>query len=51
VVDYSFEDSVAEIVLNDPGKLNALNETAIAELGAAYERAEADGARAVILRG
>lgn len=51
MIDYSLTDSVAEIVLNDPGKLNALDETAIGALSAAFERAAGDGARAVILRG
>jgi len=50
-VDYSLTDSVAEIVLNEPGKLNALDEAALAELSAAFERAAGEGARAVILRG
>jgi enoyl-CoA hydratase/carnithine racemase len=51
VVDYSIADSVAEIVLNDPGKLNALDEAAIADLSAAFTRAANDDARAVVLRG
>lgn len=51
VVEYSITDSVAEIVLNDPGKLNALDEAAIADLSAAYTRAATEGALAVILRG
>lgn len=51
MVEYSLTNSVAEIVLNDPGKLNALDEAAIAELASAYSRAASDGARAVILRG
>ncbi|MES1212803.1 MAG: enoyl-CoA hydratase/isomerase family protein, partial [Leifsonia sp.] len=51
MIDYSLRDSVAEIVLNDPAKLNALDEAALAELSAAFTRAEADGARAVVLRG
>jgi enoyl-CoA hydratase/carnithine racemase len=50
-VDYSLTDDVAEIVLNDPGKLNALDEAALAALSSAYTRAAADGARAVVLRG
>ncbi|HEY4224807.1 MAG TPA: enoyl-CoA hydratase-related protein [Pseudolysinimonas sp.] len=50
-IDFSITDGVAEIVLDDPGKLNALDEAAIAELGAAYQRAETERARAVILRG
>ena len=51
MVDYSLTDSVAEIVLNDPAKLNALDEAALAGLSAAFTRAADDGARAVILRG
>jgi enoyl-CoA hydratase/carnithine racemase len=51
VIDFSLADGVAEIVLNDPSKLNALDETALAELGAAFERAQEESARAVILRG
>ncbi len=51
MVEYSLSNSVAEIVLNDPGKLNALDESAIAALSDAYSRAASDGARAVILRG
>jgi 2-(1,2-epoxy-1,2-dihydrophenyl)acetyl-CoA isomerase len=50
-VDYSLTDSVAEIVLNDPGKLNAVDEAALAELSASFTRAAHEGARAVILRG
>jgi 2-(1,2-epoxy-1,2-dihydrophenyl)acetyl-CoA isomerase len=44
-------DSVAEIVLDDPGILNALGETAIAELSAAFTEAENAGVRALLLRG
>jgi 2-(1,2-epoxy-1,2-dihydrophenyl)acetyl-CoA isomerase len=51
VVDFSVTDGVAEIVLNDPAKLNALDELALADLGAAFERARAAEVRAVILRG
>lgn len=51
VVDFSVTDGVAEIVLNDPGKLNALDEQALADLGAGFERAEAANVGAVILRG
>jgi enoyl-CoA hydratase/carnithine racemase len=50
-IDYSLTDSVAEIVLNDPAKLNALDEAALADLSAAFTRAAEEGARAVILRG
>jgi 2-(1,2-epoxy-1,2-dihydrophenyl)acetyl-CoA isomerase len=51
VVDFSVVDGVAEIVLNDPSKLNALDEQALADLGAAFEKAQGSGVRAVILRG
>jgi 2-(1,2-epoxy-1,2-dihydrophenyl)acetyl-CoA isomerase len=51
VIDLSVADGVAEIVLNDPSKLNALDEAALAELGVAFDRAEEESARAVILRG
>jgi len=51
VIDFSVSDGVAEIVLNDPSKLNALNEAALADLGAAFDRAENESVRAVILRG
>lgn len=51
MIDYSIADSVAEIVLDDPRKLNALDESGIAELSAAFTRAADDKARAVILRG
>ena len=51
VVDFSVTDGVAEIVLNDPAKLNALDEQALADLGAAFDRAQEADARAVILRG
>src|SRR3954453_8068258 len=51
MIDYSLADDVAEIVLNDPDKLNAVDEAALAALSAAFTRAADDGARAVILRG
>ena len=51
VIDFSVADGVAEIVLNDPSRLNALDEAALADLGAAFDRAEKESARAVILRG
>jgi 2-(1,2-epoxy-1,2-dihydrophenyl)acetyl-CoA isomerase len=51
VIDFSVADGVAEIVLNDPAKLNALDEAALADLGAAFDRAEKESVRAVILRG
>lgn len=51
VIDFSVADGVAEIVLNDPARLNALDEAALADLGAGFDRAEKEAVRAVILRG
>jgi enoyl-CoA hydratase/carnithine racemase len=51
VVDFSLTDGVAEIVLGDPAKLNAVDEQALADIGAAFEQAEAAEVRALILRG
>ena len=44
-------DRIGEIVLNAPGKLNALDEAMVAGLGVAVERAERAGVRALLLRG
>ncbi len=44
-------DGVAEIVLDAPDRLNALNPDDIAELDAAYAAAEKAGVRALVLRG
>lgn len=51
MIELTVEDSVAEIVLNAPGKLNALSLEAVGELDAAYREAAASGARALVLRG
>ncbi|MFJ4038286.1 enoyl-CoA hydratase/isomerase family protein [Microbacterium sp. NPDC090007] len=51
MIDYRCVDDVAEIVLNAPGRRNALGLDDLRALAAAYDRAEADGARAVLLRG
>ena len=51
VVDFSVADGVAEIVLNDPARLNALDAQALADLSSAFDRAEAATVRAVLLRG
>ena len=48
-VDLTITDDVAEIVLNAPDRLNALNPQDIADLSAAYD--EATGVRALVLRG
>lgn len=44
-------DDIAEIVLDAPQKLNALDRDAIAELDAVYRAAEASAPRALLLRG
>jgi enoyl-CoA hydratase/carnithine racemase len=51
MIDLTIEDGVAHVVLNAPEKLNALDEAALGELGAAYGDAEAAGVRALVLRG
>jgi 2-(1,2-epoxy-1,2-dihydrophenyl)acetyl-CoA isomerase len=50
-VDLTIADGVAEIVLNDPGKLNALDENALAALSRAYSDAADAGVKALLLRG
>lgn len=50
-VELTITEGVAEILLNDPGKLNALDEQAIADLSDCYRRAAEAGVRAVLLRG
>ena len=44
-------DDIAEVVLDVPGKLNALDRDALAELADAYRDAEEAGVRALLLRG
>lgn len=51
MIDYDLTDGIARITLNAPERLNALGPDDVEALAAAYERAEADGARALILRG
>lgn len=51
MIDLTISDDVATIVLNAPAKLNALDETALDELDAAYDAAEDAGVRALLLRG
>ncbi|MEF2978856.1 enoyl-CoA hydratase/isomerase family protein [Subtercola sp. YIM 133946] len=50
-VSLTIEGGVAEIALDDPAKLNALDATAIAELSQALTDARAAGVRALLLRG
>lgn len=51
MIDLSVRDGIAEIVLNAPQKLNALDEQALADLGGAYDDAAAAEVRALLLRG
>ena len=51
MIDLTIADDTAHIVLNAPHRLNALDEQAIDDLSDAYDRAEAAGVRALLLRG
>src|SRR5713101_1651366 len=50
-VDLSVEGGLAEIVLNRPDKMNALNDAMVAELNRCLDRAERERARAILIRG
>lgn len=50
-VDLSVEGGVAEIVLNRPDKLNALNDAMVAGLNECLDRAASQTARALLIRG
>jgi enoyl-CoA hydratase/carnithine racemase len=51
MIDLTLDGPVAHIVLDNPGKLNALDEAALRALEVAYAEAEAAGVRALVLRG
>lgn len=51
MIDLSFADDVATVVLNAPARLNSLDERALRDLGRAYDEADAVGVRALVLRG
>lgn len=51
MIDLTIADDVAEITLNAPQKLNALDAAAVDELSSAYARAADAGVRSLVLRG
>jgi enoyl-CoA hydratase/carnithine racemase len=51
MIDLRIHDDVATIMLDNPDRLNALDEQALRDLDAAYTHAEAAGVRAVALYG
>lgn len=51
MIDLTIRGDVAEVVLNAPSKLNALDEKAMHELSDAYTAAAEAGVRALLLRG
>lgn len=51
MIRLTIDDGVAHVVLDNPGRLNALDEEALRELDRAYAEAEASGVRALMLRG
>ena len=51
MIDLRIDGDVAYILLDNPSKLNALDEVSLVELDAAYAEAEASGVRALVLRG
>ncbi len=51
MIDYAHAGDLATITLNAPARRNALGLDDLRALAAAYDRAEADRARAVLLRG
>lgn len=51
MIGFTIDDEVAEITLQAPDRLNAIDAAGIADLHAAYDEAEARGARALVLRG
>jgi 2-(1,2-epoxy-1,2-dihydrophenyl)acetyl-CoA isomerase len=50
-VELAVENGLAEIVLNRPDKMNALNDAMVAELNECLERAASQGVRAMMIRG
>ena len=50
-VELNITGALAEVVLNRPDKLNAVNDAMAAELGDVFDRAERAGVRAMLIRG
>ena len=50
-VRLTIDDGVAELVLDRPDKMNAMNAAMLRELADSLDEAEADGARALLVRG
>ena len=50
-VDLSVDGGLAEIVLNRPDKMNALNDAMVAELNSCLDRAASQTVRALLIRG
>ncbi|KQX05044.1 MULTISPECIES: enoyl-CoA hydratase/isomerase family protein [unclassified Leifsonia] len=51
MIELTIADGIAEVVLNAPERMNALDPAALAELLEAYVEAERSGVRALVLRG
>ncbi len=51
MINLDIQDNIAEVTLNAPEKMNALNETAIEDLSKVYTEAAEAGVRALLLRG
>jgi enoyl-CoA hydratase/carnithine racemase len=51
MIDVRIEGALAHVLLDNPAKLNALDEEALRELDAAYAEAEAARVRSLVLRG
>ncbi|AKK04266.1 enoyl-CoA hydratase/isomerase family protein [Corynebacterium epidermidicanis] len=51
MIDLHIADGVAEVVLNNPKAMNAVDEAALAALASAYREAADAGVRALLLRG
>jgi enoyl-CoA hydratase/carnithine racemase len=51
MIDLTIANNVAELTLNIPDKLNALDDAALAELGSRLQEAQSAGVRALLIRG